>query len=67
MAIDTESPKPPWVYLVLWSGPWSPCIQRAERLRLSTLGLRPHSNLNRVGLLGLMGVDDSEKWEDIIV
>lgn len=41
--------------------------QRTERIRSLTLGLRPHLNLNGVGMLGLLGGADSGGWEDIIV
>lgn len=41
--------------------------QRTEILRSHTPVLRPHLNLNGVGMLGSLGGADSEGWEDIIV
>lgn len=40
--------------------------QRTE-IMSHTPVLRPHLNLNGVGMLGLLGGADSEGWEDIIV
>lgn len=70
VASDTRSVWPLWMHLVpAWSlvALHSARDQRTERKRSLTPGLRPHLNLNGVGIIGLLGGADSGGWEDIIV